>query len=96
MAKSDQNRSLAGLEKGKAAKIISAVTMLSASLGMNPAAAAEAPEQPTVEGSTQAKIDSIQAKNVGSRQIKVDSEQIKLDSDQVKVDSEQIKLDKPK
>lgn len=101
MAGSDRNGHRAGQTKANAARIVSAVSMLGASLGMNTAAAMAAPENPTVEGSTQAKIDSAQKKHestqvkVESRQVKVGSEQVKVGSEQVKVGSEQVKVEKP-
>lgn len=75
---------------GRNTSIASAITLLSASLGM--ALPAEAAEPPVGVSSTQHKLESQQHK-MDSQQHKMDSMQFKLDSQQHKLDSQQHKMD---
>ena len=82
---------------GRNTTIASAITLLSASLGM--ALPAEAAEPPVGISSTQHKLESQQHKlnsqqhKMYSQQHKMDSMQFKLDSQQHKLDSQQHKMD---
>lgn len=97
MSKTERHPRAAGPESRKTAKVLTAVTLLSASLGMSVAVLAdnEADDGPDVTRGDQLRPASRQNK-VESTQLKVESRQNKARSVQNKANSRQYKVETPR